>query len=53
MLQEALQGLAKWIADMIHLAFASNNIFWRMLVTGGVATLLIDLVAMIFATKDD
>lgn len=53
MLQEALQGLAMWIADLIQLAFASNNIFWKMLVTGGVATLLIDLVALIFATKDD
>lgn len=53
MLQEALQGLAQWIADLIQLAFASNNIFWRMLVTGGVLTLLIDLIAMIFTTKDD
>jgi len=53
MLQEALQGLAKWIADLIQLAFSSNNIFWKMLVTSGVATLLIDLIAMIFCTKDD
>ena len=53
MLQEALQGLAKWIADLIQLAYSSTNIFWRMLVTAGVATLLIDLVAMIFSTKDD
>lgn len=53
MLQEALQGLAKWIADLIQLAFSSNNIFWRMLVTAGVSTLLIDLIAMIFTTKDD
>lgn len=53
MLQEALQGLAKWIADLIQLAFSSNNIFWKMLVTAGVATLLIDLIAMIFGTKDD
>lgn len=53
MLQEALQGIANWIADLIQLAFNSNNIFWQMLVTAGVATLLIDLVAMVFATKDD
>lgn len=53
MLQEALQGLSKWIADLIHLAYSSNNIFWKMLVTAGVATLLIDLIAMIFTTKDD
>lgn len=53
MLQEALQGIAKWIADLIQLVFYSNNIFWKMLVTAGVATLLIDLIAIIFATKDD
>ena len=53
MLQEALQGLAQWIADLIRLAFSSNNIFWKMLVTSGIATLLIDLIAMIFTTKDD
>lgn len=53
MLQEALQGLAKWIADLIQLAFSSNNIFWRMLTTAGIITLLLDLVVMIFATKDD
>lgn len=53
MLHEALQGIAQWIADLIQLAFSSNNIFWKMLVTAGVATLLIDLIAMIFATKDD
>lgn len=53
MLQEALQGIAKWISDLIQLAFSSNNIFWKMLVTAGVATLLIDLIAMIFTTKDD
>ncbi len=53
MLQEALQALAKWFADLAELAFASNNIFWRMLVTGGVITLLLDLIAMLFATKDD
>lgn len=53
MLQDALQGIARWIADLIQLAFSSNNIFWQMLVTAGVATLLIDLIAMIFSTKDD
>lgn len=53
MLQEALQGLAKWIADLIQLTFSSNNIFWKMLVSSGVVTLLIDLIAMICATKDD
>lgn len=53
MLQEALQGIARWIADLIQLAYSSKNIFWKMLVTSGVATLLIDLIAMIFATKDD
>lgn len=53
MLQEALQGIAQWIADLIQLVFSSNNIFWKMLVTAGVATLLIDLIAIIFATKDD
>lgn len=53
MLQDALQGIARWIADLIQLAFSSNNIFWQMLVSAGVATLLIDLIAMIFATKDD
>lgn len=53
MLQEALQGIAQWIADLIQLAFSSNNIFWRMLTTAGIVTLLIDLVAMIFSTKDD
>ena len=53
MLQQALQALAKWFADLVQLAFSSSNICWKMLVTAGVATLLIDLVAMIFSTKDD
>ncbi len=53
MLQQALQALAKWFADLVQLAFSSNNIFWRMLTTAGIITLLLDLVAMIFTTKDD
>lgn len=53
MLQQALQALAKWFADLVQLAFSSNNIFWRMLTTAGIVTLLLDLVAMIFTTKDD